>query len=142
MMKSSSIPFLLVLALYHRKRVRNIKITKAVNIGKAWVERNSVQLRDVKKNAQLCVEADSKALSRNADGSYTLKNGPFMRRFLDGFFPMRVSMDLQLPKTVKFLSIHPQQQHGFRVNSSIKGVHFDAWFEGKLNTKIKLIPTR
>jgi hypothetical protein len=128
--------------LYHKKRVRNIRITKVVNIGKAWVKKNSVQLTNVKKNAQLCVEADSKALVKNADGSFTLKNGPFMRRFLDGFFPMRVSMDLQLPKNLKFISIHPQKQHGFRVNSSVKGVHFDAWFEGKLNTKIKLIPIR
>jgi len=127
--------------LYKKGRVKNIKITLVKNIDKAWVENHTVQLINIKKNARLCIEFNSKALYKNEDGSFTLKNGPFMRKFLDGFFPMRVSLDLQLPKELKFVSISPNQQNGFRVNHTPNGVHFDAWFEGKLYTLIRLIPT-
>lgn len=124
--------------LYSSLKIRALKITTAVNIEKAWVDKNSVQLQNVQQGARLCVEADSKTLERNPDGSYTLYSGPFMRRFLDGFFPMRVSMDLRLPKEIQFVGISPPEQSGFRVNQHAAGVHFDAWFEGKLFTQIKL----
>ncbi len=124
--------------VYNVNKVKNIKITRTKNIGKAWVDKSSVQLQNVKKNAQLCIEIDSKALHKNKDGSFSLRNGPFMRKFLDGFFPMRVSFDLKLPKELKFVSISPNQQDGFRVKKTDTGLHFDAWFEGKLYTNILL----
>ncbi len=131
-------PFPKAQVVYNKDKIRNLKVMRALNIGKAWVENATVQLRNVGKNAYLCIQADSRALSRNADGSFTLTNGPFMRRFLDGFFPMRVSMDLKLPGKLKFVSISPKQQQGFRVNKTPHGIHFDAWFEGKLYTRIRL----
>ena len=64
------------------------------NIEQSWVEDNTVQLRNVQENARLCVQAWTRALKSNGDGSYSLRNGPFMRRFLDGYYPMRVSMQI------------------------------------------------
>ncbi len=131
-------PFPRAQVVYNKNKIKNLKIIRALNIKKAWIENATVQLRNVGKNAYLCIQADSRALTKNADGSFTLTNGPFMRRFLDGFFPMRVSMDLKLPRKLKFISINPRQQQGFRVNKTRQGIHFDAWFEGKLYTRIKL----
>ncbi len=128
--------------VYKKYKIKNLKLISSKNIEKAWVENYTVQLRNVKKGARICIEADTRALLKNKDGSFTLTNGPFMRRFLDGFFPMRVSMDLRFPKTLKFVSISPPQQPGLRLNFNATGVHFDAWFEGKLYTHIRLELTR
>lgn len=128
--------------LYNRERVRNLRIKKAERIGEAWVEDNTVQLRDVDEGARLCVEAESRALRANRDGTFTLRNGPFMRKFLDGYFPMRVSIDIELPEQLHFVSVSPVQQDGFQVDHDRGAVHVDAWFEGRLKTEILLAKTR
>jgi hypothetical protein len=122
--------------VYNPDKIKNLHIRSVQNIGKAWVEGPSVQLENVKKGARLCVEADSFALHKQKDGSYKLRNGPFMRKFLDGYFPMRVTMYVKLPKTLKFASITPKQQAGFQIKQSSNGLHYDALFEGKLVTEI------
>jgi hypothetical protein len=124
--------------VYNKNKVRDIKLTTHQNIGKAWVQDSSIQLKDIKNNARLCIEAESRALWPQADGTFLMQNGPFMRRFLDGYFPMRVSMDIKLPASLTFISIEPVEQNGFRVVKGKQGIHFDAWFEGKLTTKIRL----
>ncbi|VAW82851.1 hypothetical protein MNBD_GAMMA12-1879 [hydrothermal vent metagenome] len=124
--------------VYKKYKIKNLKLISSRNIEKTWIENHTIQLRNVKKGARICIEADTRALLKNKDGSFTLINGPFMRRYLDGFFPMRVSMDLRFPKNLKFVSILPPQQPGLRINFNATGVHFDAWFEGKLYTHIRL----
>jgi len=124
--------------VYNKDKVRNIKLTAFENIGHAWVEGSSVQLTNIKADARLCMEAESRALIAQDDGTFIMKSGPFMRKFLDGYFPMRVSMNIKLPQGMSFVSIEPAEQKGFRVNKDKVGVNFDAWFEGRLTTKIHL----
>lgn len=124
--------------VYNKNKVRGIRLTTQQNIGKAWVEGPTIQLKNIAANARLCLEAESRALLPQADGTYLMQNGPFMRRFLDGYFPMRVSMDIKLPSNLVFHSIEPVEQKGFKVVKGKQGIHFDAWFEGKLTTKIRL----
>jgi len=124
--------------VFKKDRVRDIKVSSAINIEKAWVEGSTIQLVNVKKNASICLEGFSKALSINDDGSYTLHNGPFMRRFLDGYYPMHVSLDVVYQGTgLKMVDISPVIQDGFSLNSNSEQLDVDAWFEGKLRTKIK-----
>jgi len=118
--------------------VKDIKVSNSKNIGKAWVEGATVQLEDVMKGASICIEGFSKALTMNDDGSYTLHNGPFMRRFLDGYYPMHVSLDVEYQGTgLKLDEISPIIQDGFHLNSNRVRLGVDAWFEGKLRTKIR-----
>ena len=124
--------------VYNKKRIKNLRITAFRHIGRAWVEKASVQLEDVRKGAVLCVQADSLALIKQADGRFMLRNGPFMRRFLDGYFPMRVSIDIKLPAGVRFAGIKPAVQPGFRVIHNQRAIHIDAWFEGRLFTRVWL----
>jgi len=127
--------------VFHKDRIRNLRITRAINIDKAWVEGASVQMTDIGKNSSLCLEADSRALHANDDGSYRVKNGPFMRRFLDGYYPMRVSERLVLADSgLRFAGIEPQRQPGFEVEVGNDSIRFDAWFEGRLLTEIELVP--
>lgn len=123
--------------VYNKNKVRGIVLTSQKNIGKAWVEGPSIQLKDIKANARVCIEAESRALWPQSDGTYLMTSGPFMRKFLDGYFPMRVSMDIKLPPSLTFVSIEPAEQKGFKVVHGKQGIHFDAWFEGKLVTKVR-----
>jgi len=124
--------------VYSAERIRNLEIVSKQNIELAWVENSTIQLVNVDKGATLCLKAESRALSQNIDGSYTLKNGPFMRKFLDGYFPMHVSIDITLPEQLEFASISPVQQNGFAVSNKLNAIHLDAWFEGRLKTVLLL----
>jgi hypothetical protein len=124
--------------LYHKTRMRDLSIVSYDNIGAAWVEGHTVQLADVEKGASLCVEARTRSLEINADGSFSLRGGPYMRRFLDGYYPMHVSIDIELPRGyLRFLDTDPESQDGFRVEQTAEGIHVDTWFEGRLSTEVR-----
>ena len=122
--------------MYNRDRIRDLQITTSGNIEQSWVEDNTVQLRNVQENARLCVQAWTRALRSNGDVSYSLKNGPFMRRFLDGYYPMRVSMQIDYAASgLQLIAIKPARQQGFVVTEENGSLAFDAWFEGRLKTE-------
>lgn len=128
--------------LFRSGRIRNLKITRSRNIGRAWVEDASVQLTDIGKDSSLCLSAESRALTANPDGSYRVNNGPFMRRFLDGYYPMRVTEQVLLADSgLRFNGITPARQPGFEVSVTADSVNFDAWFEGRLRIEIELVQT-
>lgn len=125
--------------VYHRGRVRELSIESSKNIDRAWVEGHSVQLRDIQPDAWLCVRVSSKALTVNGDGTYTLNHGPFMRRFLDGYYPLHVTIEIDLPSDcLHFQGITPPQQEGFKVQQMPNRIFIDTWFEGRLQTAITL----
>jgi len=124
--------------VYRESRIRKLRIREFSNIGSAQVEGHTVQLTDVKPGASICLEAESKVLTKQKDGSYVLQNGPFMRKFFDGYFPMRVTLDVKLPPELTFTGIDPPQQKGFEVVENNHHLHLDAWFEGRLVTRIQL----
>ena len=122
--------------MYNKDRIRDLQIVTSGNIEQSWVEGHSVQLRNIHENARLCVQAWTQALKANGDGSYSLQNGPFMRRFLDGYYPMRVSMKIDYGSSgLHLVSMTPQRQQGFDVTERQGHLAFDAWFEGRLKTE-------
>lgn len=126
--------------MFHKQRSRDLVVRFAENIERAWVEDSSVQLINVGQGARLCIELETQALRSNGDGTYTLRNGPFLRRFLDGYYPMHVSMDIIfVSKILRFLNVSPKMQEGFRVWHASDSVHYDTWFKGKLTTEIQFV---
>jgi len=124
--------------LFNKSRSRHLSVSRSENIAKAWVEKNSVQLEDIGKQAVLCVKAETRSLVYNGDGTYSLLSGPFMRRFLDGYYPMQVTMDVDIQaKRLRYFRTIPSPQNGLKVWRSAGAIHFDAWFEGRLNTEIQ-----
>jgi len=124
--------------LYREGFVRSLRVSRADGIGRAWVEGPSVQLENVGPEARLCVQADTRALSDRDGNSYFLRNGPYMRRFLDGYYPMRVSLAVQLDTSkLRFVGITPPPQTGLTVNSNAHGVEVEALFEGQLRTEMR-----
>ncbi|MCU0840899.1 MAG: hypothetical protein MUC79_04150 [Thiobacillaceae bacterium] len=129
--------------VYGQDRVRGIEVVSAERIGRAWAEANTVQLQDVEPGATLCVKAETRAMSRNGEASFNLANGPYMRKFLDGYYPLRVSMTVRLETPrLRFVDAYPEEQTGFHVWRRDTEVGYDALFEGELRTVLRfdLIP--
>lgn len=121
--------------LFRADGIRDLTIDRSQNIGRAWVEGHSVQLEDVGADAELCVRAQSRALHSLGDGLFRLRNGPYMRRFLDGYYPMRVAMNIDYPEQrLRLVGQTPVSQEGFSVDRSGDGLEVDATFEGRLVT--------
>jgi len=121
--------------VYREDRIRDLRLTRAENIGRVWVQDHTVQMENIAPAAVLCIEADTKALAADGKGGHVLSVGPYMRRFLDGYYPMRVSMTVRLhTRNLRFLDITPPEQAGFTVHQSSDEVGFDTWFEGQLTT--------
>jgi hypothetical protein len=122
--------------LFDKNRVRNISIVAYKNIEKAWVEGASVQFENVGEDAQLCIQANTRSLKQLANGTYSLRNGPFMRRFLDGYFPLHVSMELHYAQTnLELTGFSPVNQQGFSVTQGKGEIKVDTVFEGRLHTE-------
>jgi len=112
-------------------------VSKASNIDKAWVEGPSIQLQGVRANALLCIRAETRSFVYNDDGTFSLHSGPFMRRFLDGYYPMQVTLDVSVDsERLRFYRMTPEKQTGFSIRHDEKSVHFVALFEGRLSTEI------
>jgi len=127
--------------VFHAGRIRDLVVTEHAGIGRAWVDGPTVQLEQVGRGARLCIRAQTRALSKNARGGYVLRNGPFMRRFLDGYYPMRVRMQVGFDEGVlAYAGISPQARPGLRVWHTDGLVGYDAWFNGRLTTDISFVP--
>jgi hypothetical protein len=126
--------------VFSKNRIRDIRVTRAENIGKTWVEANTVQMENVGHDAVVCIAAESRALAQDGVGVYKLSNGPYMRRSLDGFYPMHVSMTVRIEVPgLRFRDISPEPQAGFAVRPGQNDVSYDTWFEGKLRTVIHFV---
>lgn len=123
---------------YREGFVRDLRLVRTEGIGRAWVKDHTVQLEDVGPNAVLCIQADTRALSALEGNSYFLRNGPYMRRFLDGYYPMRVSLSVQIDTPrLKFAGITPSPQTGLQVQAIPRRIDIEALFEGQLRTEIR-----
>ncbi len=123
--------------LYRKHRTRYLTVLSSNNIGLAKVEGNTVQMENISRNARVCVKAQVRALHSNYDGTYSMRNGPFLRKYLDGYYPMHVTMDVNLPyEYLQYEDIQPQEQAGLHVFSTMDGMFVDALFVGELNIEI------
>ena len=124
--------------VFNRERIRALRIVRTENIERAWVQGHSVQMENIQPAARICLEAESRALLSDGPDAYVLRNGPYMRRFLDGYYPMRVTMTV-IPGNsgLRFESLDPVAQPGFSVHAGPDEVGYDTWFEGRLNTTIR-----
>jgi hypothetical protein len=118
--------------------VRDLRIDSASGIGKAWVEGASVQLQHVAPGARLCLSAQTHALRNTGSGYFNLANGPYMRKFLDGYYPMRVTLEVEFPVgMLRPIDVSPAPQPGLTLAEQAGRLRLDALFEGELNVLIQ-----
>ena len=125
--------------VFHPERIRKLSVSAQRDVRKAWVEGPSVQLEEVGKRARVCISAETRALSSDGERRFRLRNGPFMRRFLDGYYPMRVRLDVRWPgQALRLISVspQPQPQPGFRLQREDDNLSIETLFEGKLTTTL------
>jgi len=120
--------------VFTRDRVRDLLISSHSKINRVWVEENTVQLEDISEGSRLCLGLKTRALRINRK-KIILKNGPFMRQFLDGYYPMRMSMRVEYPaQRMRLLGIKPEGiAKGIEDNGLLD---IDVRFEGRLTTEI------
>ena len=125
---------------YREGHIRNLKVTGVRNIKRAWIEGASVQLSGVAYGARLCISAETRALSPSGNGFYVLNNGPYMRKFLDGYYPMQVSLHITYPDTIlRVIDISPTPQPGLTVSQHKRHIRIHGWFEGELRTQVQFV---
>lgn len=123
---------------FHEGFVRDLRVVEARAIDEAWVQGSSIQLRGVSPGARLCLAAQTRALKDSGNGYYTLNNGPYMRKFLDGYYPMQVSLRLEYPAgLLQVVDVSPAEQQGFFVNQQSGLVSIETLFEGELRTQVQ-----
>lgn len=116
--------------------LRKLRIMKARSIDKASVQGASVQLEGVQANARLCVAMEIQALQREGK-NYFLKNGPFQRRFLDGYYPMQVILEVNYAESGLLpIRTWPAEQTGVHLDDDGRRLRMDARFERVLTTRI------
>jgi len=128
--------------VFNEGRSRGLEITTKRAIAEAWVEGVSVQLRDIAEDSRICLQLQSRALSTDGTGGYVLQNGPYMRRFLDGYYPMRVSQHIVYPRGLEVGRILPDPQAGMRVTTAPGAIDVETVFEGRLITRFEFLPAR
>lgn len=88
--------------------LRALQVTRSRNIGSLDLEDRSVQLHDVGEGAEICLRTVNQVFRQQADGSFVLRNGPFMRQFLDGYFPLQLHYQIRYPGSLLALeSVSP-----------------------------------
>jgi hypothetical protein len=118
--------------------VRALKVNSFNRIEDAWIEGATVQLRNVRSSARLCLSAQTRALRQTGNGYYNLSSGPYMRKFLDGYYPMRLTLEVHYPASLlKLIDIAPPAQPGLRHEKAPGAIRLDAMFEGVLQILIQ-----
>ncbi len=121
--------------VYSPERIRDLKILSADKVGESRVSGPKIQISEIARGGQICISAESRALRRQGGNRYMLQNGPYMRRFLDGYYPMQISMHLSLPETIRLMEAEPKSQPGMEVDIREQSASLKGWFEGILYTR-------
>ena len=94
----------------------------------------TIQMKDIEAESEICISADKRALSFDK-GRYYLRLGPFMRRFLDGYYPMHVRIEVCYPAFLQLVSTSPVEALQYsKGNTSYADI--DVWVVGELNIEL------
>jgi len=123
--------------IYSYRFMRDLQISSVQHIGAAWIRKQRIELEDVKKDAELCVKAEIRVFYQNPDKSFSLVNGPYLRKYLDGYFPYHVTLIVHYPENrLELIGSLPVEQAGFKINKEKNKLLIDTIFSGTLNTEI------
>lgn len=127
--------------VYSFRQMRGLRVTEVRDIGRARIEGQSVQLKDVGKGARLCVELEARLFAQQSDGRYLLRYGPFQRRFLDSYFPLHIAIEMHYPAAGLTLEeIAPTPAEGYILKKGEGYLALEAWFRGKLTIELRFRP--
>lgn len=123
---------------YYYRSIKNLTLISKKNIDSAIIKDQSITLKNIKDNAEICVSAEVRIFYQNPDQSFSLANGPYHRRFLDGFYPFHVSLNIQYPdQLLSFQKTYPKPTQNFSVTNINNKLLIETYFEGILNIEVR-----
>ena len=126
--------------VYAYREMEALEVTQARNIERYRVESRAVELEGVGQGAQLCLEARVRILRRLSDKTFGLRQGPYHRRFLDGYYPYHLSLAVSYPRDrILLRRIEPAPQPGFELTDTAGGLAIESWFEGELRIELEFV---
>ena len=123
--------------VYRENLIKNLKVLSSKNIKSAQVMGHKVILKDVTKNASLCIGVTARNFYQNKDKSFNLINGPYHRKFLDGYYPYHLKLNIHYSPKLKFGSSTPKHQSGFQIKQFSNSLLIDTVFEGRLKIEFR-----
>ena len=122
---------------YRKNLIKNLRVISSKNIKQTQVSGNKVLLTDVAKDAALCIGATARNFYQNEDASFSLVNGPYHRKFLDGYYPYHLTLKINYSPELNFKYNLPETQPGFAVTQVDNALLIDTVFEGRLKTEFR-----
>jgi hypothetical protein len=123
--------------LYHPQRIRQIELLSSENIGSSQIIGSIIDLKDVRHGASICLRAQTRSLHPLGQGGYQLRNGPYMRRFLDGYYPMHLTLEVKYPaELMQLTALRPLPIDTGQAQLREGSLYWDGWFQGRLFTEI------
>ncbi len=123
---------------YAYREISGLRVTASENIGDIDVAAQSLLLTDVESGASVCVAARVRILRALPGGGFVLENGPYHRRFFDGYYPYHVRLALSFAESgLQLRHIEPPAQPGFSVATTDGRVEIETWFEGILKISVE-----
>jgi hypothetical protein len=134
-------PVAAVEIVYRYEGLRDLRIVSVKAVDAAYVEDNRVRLSGVHHGGGVCVAAEVQVLLADGAGGYRLSSGPFYRRFLDGYYPLRLDYRVEWPADrLSLVSVTPLVQPGFAVEAGAGRLQIDTLFEGRLTIELQFGP--
>ena len=128
--------------VFREGRIRAIEVLSTSNIDQARVEGPTVQLDGVREGAEICLKAEARNLEQAGETTFVLRNGPFMRRLFDSYFPLHVTLTVHFPpEAVTFRAMEPSPRPGLELQQETGKVSIEAWFSGALRTRLRFQAT-
>ncbi|HHT00524.1 MAG TPA: hypothetical protein ENK73_06685 [Thiomicrospira sp.] len=126
---------------YQPDLTRNIKVLSYKGIEHIKVENSGVVLNNVSSDAQICISGESKTLKTIKNG-FSIQRGPYMRKFLDGYYPMIVEESIEFDNLTARLTKHLPTNPLKRPDLNQATYDFSYSFEGQLRPYYQFsIPT-
>ena len=125
--------------VFNAGRTRVLQVLSFHNMDAAFVESNTIQLRGIREASKVCARLETRALHSLGKQIFELRNGPFMRRFLDGYYPLRLSIEVEYPAQLELMDYEPDNQPGYAVSLAPGLVGVKALFEGQLRTRFRFV---
>lgn len=127
--------------VFHRQRIRKLQVVKYQNMRHAEVIGHRVLVSDIQPGSEICLSAESRILHPRKNDSalqlFDMVNGPFMRRFLDGYYPITLQLQVKYPPTMlEIRDIQPGSQPGWNIRYDTGLIGMAGRFEGRLKTKL------
>lgn len=130
-------PIPLTAIVYRKKFIRDIEIVSSKNIKNIKIAGQKIILNDVSKNAKICIKLRSRNFYQNEDKSFSLVNGPYHRKFFDGYFPYHLTLNIRYDPSLNYHYSVPKRQNGFSVKQSLHALKVNTLFEGRLKTEFR-----